>query len=474
MPTPLPQNQLVAPSGTGAGLYTQGAMEQQQKYPGLNQDVAIGNTMMNETGFIPSVITSKTAADKTATNQATLEKIKIMQQQAIDSAAAQHKAAGTTPTTPATLTPATTTNGTTKAPDPLQAEIDAITASQIAEHESYRDIAQKSLATLPTELQSTIDSINASFERRQREMESINKSSLNTQTLLGIRSGRSRYAAELQEQLLTQEENAGKQRLIDLDIKKNELLAEARQANDKKMFELLDKKLASVDKISEEQIKLLQNQQKMAYDQETLLLQKAKEAREAAKDAFEMSQVDNFFKGSDIISLMKELPAGQTQELTDPSSGKTYSITGLQQEKDTPLKQIESVDDRGNLRIVNLDTKTGKVISVEEVGNVGKTKTGPTTVILNQQQQAGLETALDKLEKTKDQDGFYNIDTVIAELQTYASKNPGKLEQFLDIVKPKLNPQDAKARQLITGDLKNTSGAITITNPNTGTKFTIE
>ena len=322
MPTPLPQNQLVAPSGTGAGLYTQGAMEQQQKYPGLNQDVAIGNAMMNETGFIPSVITSKTAADKTATNQATLEKIKIMQQQAIDSAAKQHKEAGTTPVADKT---ATTTDGTTKTPDPLQAQLDAANAQLEANSKSLADSIDAFKTNLDTQNQLAIENIKNMYARRKEQMATINTESLNAQTIIGIRAGRQRYAPEIQTSILSNEERAGIQRLTDLDNEESQLIAEANAANSAKQFELLDKKMSALNAVQENKIKTIQEQQKMGIAQDQLLLQKAQDAREAAKSAREeqeatITNLANTIAGS-LIGLDTKASAQQIK-----SSAEAYGV----------------------------------------------------------------------------------------------------------------------------------------------------
>jgi len=106
-----------------------------------------------------------------------------------------------------------------------------------------------------------------------------------------------------------------------------------------------------------------------------------------------------FFKSSDIVSLMKELPVGQTQTLTDPSTGNQYTITGMAS-SDPSVKTIQSYDNSGRLTITSykIDPATGQVSVLNQVsgGNVGKGRVGggtPSTLsrtVLNKLNAKGL------------------------------------------------------------------------------------
>lgn len=95
-----------------------------------------------------------------------------------------------------------------------------------------------------------------------------------------------------------------------------------------------------------------------------------------------VSEIEPFFKGSDIVNLMKALPVGQTQEITDPSTGTIFTLNGLAS-SDPNLKQFTATDDKGNVSIINYDPNTGAVVSQTKVSGVGKTKTGPSMVSVN-------------------------------------------------------------------------------------------
>lgn len=83
-----------------------------------------------------------------------------------------------------------------------------------------------------------------------------------------------------------------------------------------------------------------------------------------------------FFSGSNIISLMTSLPAGQEQTIEDPNTGTEFTIVGL---KDPTT--VQATDDQGNLSII--DKRTGQVLS--KVQGVGKTKTQAPSVSLTMQ-----------------------------------------------------------------------------------------
>jgi hypothetical protein len=86
-------------------------------------------------------------------------------------------------------------------------------------------------------------------------------------------------------------------------------------------------------------------------------------------------QLENFFKGSDIVGLMKAIPMGQSSEIADPNTGKVYTLTGLGDDPNV----ITATDDRGYQ--FGLDKITGETLW-KSATPVGKTKTqaGSTTI----------------------------------------------------------------------------------------------
>ena len=107
----------------------------------------------------------------------------------------------------------------------------------------------------------------------------------------------------------------------------------------------------------------------------------------------DIAEVDPFFKGSDIISLMKSLPVGTEQTITDPNTGREYTLTGLETD-DPNVKSVQSYNDQGELTVtsyrLNADG-TMDLLSQASAGIVGKTKTQAANISLQiRQETAGV------------------------------------------------------------------------------------
>ncbi len=114
------------------------------------------------------------------------------------------------------------------------------------------------------------------------------------------------------------------------------------------------------------------------------------------------SEVDPFFSGSDIVSLMKTLPSGTTQTLTDPNTGEEYTLTGLS--TDNPnIKTMQATDASGNVTITTyrISDQGAEIINQVSAGRVGKGSRGSgggttkflTRAKLNQLNAAGIDDA---------------------------------------------------------------------------------
>jgi len=143
--------------------------------------------------------------------------------------------------------------------------------------------------------------------------------------------------------------------------------------------------------------------------------------------------IDPFFKSSDLVSIMKDLPEGQSKEITDPNTGTVYLLQGLSSEVYTVT------DDQGN--VTGLDKATGKPKWKAE--GVGKTKTraASTTIIMNETQTTALQDARKILEQSIGEDGFYNSDQYKYERQRFVEIT-GKPALFDEQFKTFLNPTD--------------------------------
>jgi len=108
---------------------------------------------------------------------------------------------------------------------------------------------------------------------------------------------------------------------------------------------------------------------------------------------------DPFFKSSDLISIMKDLPEGTSKEITDPNTGQTYLLQGLNTEVYTVT------DDRGN--VTGIDKSGNAKWKVQGAGKT-KTRAANTTIVMQGQQSSALQDARKILENSKTDTGDYS------------------------------------------------------------------
>lgn len=116
--------------------------------------------------------------------------------------------------------------------------------------------------------QALLKSIEKTFEVRKYEMERINTAALNTQQLLGARSGRQRYAPEIQSSILSEEERAGLIRITEIEALEFQAIAAAQSAAVEQDFMLLNGQLNTMASLREEKNQVVQNMYDIAVQEE--------------------------------------------------------------------------------------------------------------------------------------------------------------------------------------------------------------
>lgn len=161
------------------------------------------------------------------------------------------------------------------------------------------------------------------------------------------------------------------QNISNLEVQKSQAIAAARNA-------LREAKLTGKKDAFDRAAKLFEVAQKSHNEALDMIEKKANVLKILADtEATKNKAVDSFFKGSDIVALMKAIPAGETQQLTDPSTGVVYTINGAG--KDNP-NTITITDDKGVVR--GVDKETGQTLWTSAPG-VGKTKTQAGNTSIN-------------------------------------------------------------------------------------------
>uniref|UniRef100_A0A6H1ZFT2 Uncharacterized protein n=1 Tax=viral metagenome TaxID=1070528 RepID=A0A6H1ZFT2_9ZZZZ len=84
-----------------------------------------------------------------------------------------------------------------------------------------------------------------------------------------------------------------------------------------------------------------------------------------------IAEPDPFFTSSNIVSLMTSIPIGQSQEIQDPNTGETWTITGIGK-PDINTQIIQSEDPNGNVTLTTIDKTTGEIIKQVSAGRIGK------------------------------------------------------------------------------------------------------
>ena len=211
---------------------------------------------------------------------------------------------------------------------------------------SYTQQLDASASTLNDQAKAQVANIQEVYQRRKDQMKLINQSTLAAQTKIGIRAGRQRYAPEIQTSILSAEESAGVARMADLDAEEQGLILEAQRANTSKQFEILDKKMGQLTSLQEKKVQLIQDQAKMALQQEQLAIQKAEEARSQLKFAREEEEAMAFSLASSAIGM-------DTEELKQFAQEKGVDFNLLQ----NAMNEVSLSQDKEKLALskVNLE-----------------------------------------------------------------------------------------------------------------------
>jgi hypothetical protein len=188
---------------------------------------------------------------------------------------------------------------------------------QLDFQKQYDDI-QNGVIPLSPEDNAQLDSIRQSIARQTREQQRVNDSVLRSMRMMGFRSGRTMFAAEIETGIEKHEIDNGLQRIRDIEIQGAALIAQAKAAIKSKNMQGLQDKMNMFDKLQE-----MKSNQILTL----LKLEQDVEARQAAK----LKAVQD--KQKDLIALSKDL-----------APGLSYSLLKL--------------DDKGNIQMPTADEIT--------------------------------------------------------------------------------------------------------------------
>jgi len=145
-----------------------------------------------------------------------------------------------------------------------------------------------------------------------------------------------------------------------------------------------------------------------------------------------VEDIDPFYTGANITSLMKEIPEGETRTLTDPNTGREFTLKGFAG-KDKNQKIVQSTDDAGNTTVTTIDTtKSGpeSIISQTVLAGVGKTKAAPISLTIRQETGALIGQISDIFSENKGDDGKVSAQTYGEQQDKYQRAGAGTAEDF--------------------------------------------
>ena len=152
-----------------------------------------------------------------------------------------------------------------------------------AEEEAYQAELDAFGEKADAHTQQLIANIKKQFAARKAQMAIINKNILGSQKLLGARSGRQRYASELQSSILGEEERKGIARLAELDTQMNSLILQAEMARTEKNYALLGQKIALATQAYNQKRQAIMDLATLASQRDEALAAKAKQSFEENK-----------------------------------------------------------------------------------------------------------------------------------------------------------------------------------------------
>src|SRR3990167_166316 len=241
--------------------FTQKVSSQQQQFKGITQDAAIGNVI----GTLPKMVQPK-AVNGTEKAQEkvdkTMKELQVVKDRQTTFKQQQQPVSSLQIDTGGNLE--------------LQSNLAAIDA----EGKQIFDMFEARKATMDDRTRSRVSSIQATFQRIADQTKIANSNRLKSLEIIGGRAGRQRYAPEIQESILSAEEKAGIQRIVEIEAQEQSAIEQAEQANDDMQFGLLMQQVASFKQSRQEKSAEIDKMFNRTMQLEDLAIKKSQAVRE--------------------------------------------------------------------------------------------------------------------------------------------------------------------------------------------------
>ncbi len=173
----------------------------------------------------------------------------------------------------------TGTTGTTANPY-TQMIADAAKDSQ-AQYTDFSSKLDAATAKVDANTAAAIQGIKDSYARQITAQNDVNASLAGSTAMAGMRSGRSRYAPEIQSGIVSKQATDAIQTITDLNSQEQAAIAAAQSAGDAKDLALLQQQVALAQQANSDKMTAIMNLQKIANDDETKAAAKLKATQDA-------------------------------------------------------------------------------------------------------------------------------------------------------------------------------------------------
>ena len=143
--------------------------------------------------------------------------------------------------------------------------------------------------TLDEQHQSLVSNIQETYDMRRQQQIQENQARVGGLNVAGIRSGRARFAPEMQEMLMSEQERANLTKLTEIDAEERKAILEADTAFNEDNFDLFTKKVEAIESMQKAKADLVQTLYQNSLDFEKFRLDQRRETRQAEMDQLDMS-----------------------------------------------------------------------------------------------------------------------------------------------------------------------------------------
>lgn len=203
-----------------------------------------------------------------------------------------------------------------------------------------------------------IKGIQDSYAQRIEETKVLNEALMGSQRKAGFRSGRARYAPEIQAGILAEEEKQGLRRIKDLENERNSLIFQAQNAAAERDFKLLNQKMGALSELNEQKRQMVLEQHKMAMDYENQSRQRAE---------FEMKKQEFAFQIEDRV-IKQEQAAASSLAMGLVDLDANFNVV------EPTFAEIQSIAEEAGLDPIVLSAEVNK--RIDEVMKVSREERG--------------------------------------------------------------------------------------------------